>query len=756
MATLQSILVKLGLDPDDFRGGLGRAQKSLAKFRGDLVENRRGIEDFGNALSSLGRSTAFASLISGAVGLSAALAPAAGSLLLLPGMATAGAAAFGTYKVALSGFGEAMKSLDDPKKFAEAVAELSPAARESATAIRDLTPAWEGLTHAVQDTTFAGLAGEIRTLGGTYIPVLQSGMVGISGEFNRGAKDIAAWLREAQTVRDVESMFASARTVVGNLVDTARPLAQVLSDVGAVGGEVFAGLTEGAGSAAQRFADFVREARNTGRLRGWIEGGLDVLRQLWQLVKNLTVALKGVFAAAQPSGQSLLETLIQLTAQFAAWVNSAEGQAQLAAMFDTLGQVLGHLVVILPMVAGGLGTLLGWISSLPAPVQSLITGFLAWSLVIGVLITRFAPLFSLLGTLGGRFLAAATTSGTATNKIVAALGRGIAASTTWVARMTVMAATTVARFVMMAAGAVAQATLMAVRVGVQFALMTAQAIARTVAAAAAVVAQWAIMAAGAMARAVIMAASWFVAMGPIGWVIAAVVGLVALIVANWDTVVAWTEQAWSAVSGWVASAWQWIVDSVSAAGRWIVDLVSSAWTSARDAVVSGVTSCVDFVRNLPDMILDALAGLGNLLVDTGRNLIQGLIRGIESAIGWLKEKLSWVTDMLPDWKGPMRVDARLLEPTGRVIMQGLVTGIDVGAGDVEKRLGAVTAAVAATPAPAPAAARQTDQAAALQTALTRAVREGLAGAELGLARRSGRVVAQLTNDVNRSDARRGR
>lgn len=756
MSTLQSLLVKLGLDPDDFRSGLGRAQASLKKFRGDLVENRRGIEDFGEALASVGRSTALASLVSGAVSLSAALAPAAGSLLLIPGAAASGGAAVGALKVAMTGFGEAMSSMDDPKKFAEAIGELSPEAAAAATAVRDFVPEWKRMTSTVQDAAFKGVAGEIRELGGIWIPELRDGLTGISAEFNRGAVDMANWLKQADTVDTVRSIFASTRTVVGDLVDTARPLAQVLTDVGAVGSEVLAGLTGGAGESAERFAAFVREARESGQLREWMQGGLDVLRQLWELISNLTGGLRGVFSAAAPEGQSLLQTLIQLTAQFNEWANSAAGQDQLAATFSTLGQVLEHLLAILPLVAGVLGTVTGWISSLPAPMQSVVTGFLAWSLVIGTLISRFAPLLAMVGSLGARFLAAATTTGTATNKIVAALGRGITAAATWVARMALMAATTVARFTLMAAGAVAQATAMAVRVGVQFAVMTAQAIARTVAAAAAVVAQWAIMAAGAMARAVIMAAAWFVSLGPIGWVIAAVVGLVALIIANWDTVVAWTSAAWDAVVGWVTGAWDSIVSAVQAAGQWVVDLCSNAWQSARDAVVAAATGLVDWVSGLPGMILGALGDLGSLLWDAGQSIIQGLIDGIESAVGWLKDKLSWVTDLIPDWKGPLRVDARLLEPTGRVIMQGLVDGIDYGAGGVEQHLGRVTAAIAATPTPAPAAGPlgsgpQLEQ---LAGALAGSVRDGLSQGSLRLHESGGRVMAQLVFDVARADRRR--
>lgn len=60
--------------------------------------------------------------------------------------------------------------------------------------------------------------------------------------------------------------------------------------------------------------------------------------------------------------------------------------------------------------------------------------------------------------------------------------------------------------------------------------------------------RWVAMGAMAMFQAARMAAAWFIALGPIGWVIAAVIGIGALIFANWDAIVKWTSEAWANVS----------------------------------------------------------------------------------------------------------------------------------------------------------------------------------------------------------------
>ena len=63
------------------------------------------------------------------------------------------------------------------------------------------------------------------------------------------------------------------------------------------------------------------------------------------------------------------------------------------------------------------------------------------------------------------------------------------------------------------------------------------------------------------------------------------------------------------------------------------------------------------------------------LLNIGREIIGGLIKGIEGALGGLTSILKNVTDMIPKNKGPIEKDRVLLKPAGQEIMQGLIAGI---------------------------------------------------------------------------------
>jgi phage-related protein len=74
-----------------------------------------------------------------------------------------------------------------------------------------------------------------------------------------------------------------------------------------------------------------------------------------------------------------------------------------------------------------------------------------------------------------------------------------------------------------------------------------------------------------------------------------------------------------------------------------------------------------------------------------------LINGIVSGYNALKNTLSNITSLIPDWKGPMEKDKKLLEPTGEAIMGGLNTGIENGIPDLHDTLNTVTNNIGITP-----------------------------------------------------------
>ncbi|MFJ6935685.1 hypothetical protein [Streptomyces sp. NPDC101132] len=145
----------------------------------------------------------------------------------------------------------------------------------------------------------------------------------------------------------------------------------------------------------------------------------------------------------------------------------------------------------------------------------------------------------------------------------------------------------------------------------------------------------------------------------------------------------------------------------------IISRAQDAATRARAAIQSGVDSAVRTLSSLPGRARGALAGLGGTLYSAGQTLINGLISGIYSKFQSVRSALSSLTSMLPDWKGPAAVDAKILAPAGRSVIEGFQRGIAGATPGLRNQLGGLTGALpgmalpggrgsaAAAPQPAP-------------------------------------------------------
>lgn len=146
----------------------------------------------------------------------------------------------------------------------------------------------------------------------------------------------------------------------------------------------------------------------------------------------------------------------------------------------------------------------------------------------------------------------------------------------------------------------------------------------------------------------------------------------------------------SAIVGIAQAAWNLLGSAISAGWNLIKSGASAAWNGITSTISSGVSSAVNFVRNLPNSIKNIFSNAGSWLLSAGKNIINGLLNGISSMIGAVKNKLSRLTSMLPSWKGPAPVDKVLLTPAGEMIMQGLINGLESQYGAVRSSLQGLT------------------------------------------------------------------
>lgn len=96
------------------------------------------------------------------------------------------------------------------------------------------------------------------------------------------------------------------------------------------------------------------------------------------------------------------------------------------------------------------------------------------------------------------------------------------------------------------------------------------------------------------------------------------------------------------------------------------------------------------------MIIGIFSNAGSWLLDAGSRIISGLIDGLASAIGGVKDFLTGLTSSIADWKGPKEVDDVLLVDAGRRIMGGFRRSLEAEQEPIKRQLNKFTREIGKT------------------------------------------------------------
>jgi phage-related protein len=372
------------------------ARKRISEFGGDVRNTRDAVEGLGNTMSAASKIVFLAGAATQLGTLVAALAPATGALLVVPAAGLAIAAAFGVVKMATAGMGDAFSAVaeGDAKKLNEAMAKLSPEAQEVVRQYAAMKPQLDGLKLGVQNKFWEGQAEILGQLGATYLPMMQTQLTSLAGTMGSMVQQSAKALMAPETVTALNAVLTGTNDLFRELGSAPGDFLAGLIQVGSVGAQYLGLAGEKAGSLAMQFRNWTASAEGQQQINEWIRQGWTVLTQLYNILVNVGKIAMGLFQPLAADGQSLLQTLVALTAQAAAWVASAEGQQTIANIWSMLSVVGGALLTVISTIAPIIQALASWFASLPAPVQSVIGSFIAWSTVIGLILAKTAPLIA--------------------------------------------------------------------------------------------------------------------------------------------------------------------------------------------------------------------------------------------------------------------------------------------------------------------------------------------------------------------------
>lgn len=399
---------------DDVRGGL---LQSLAQA-GSTLRN----------ISVLLPSPLVAALIAAVpavIALGGALGQLLGLLLLIPGALAVLATIGGVLKVAFSGIGDAVKALKsgDVDKIKEAMKSLSPSARAFALELFKLQKPLGALKRAIQESLLKPLRGDLTRLANTLLPTFTRGLTGVGKALGKFMSDLLDLLGE----QDIKNVFADLFASVDRIVSSLSP--SIIKFIGTLFGVIEHSLPfvermfDALGLGFDKLSDFLGGAMKTGDFERFLENAFAVMTDLGELMKSLGKLLGALFGDAGDEGRTFIQTLTMIVDKMTAFLNSDEGKDIIQRLLDSLPQMMalleaslvlfGLLATSVEMSFQAIETFGGWIVIATKATGDFFQMLWGWlKIAAGAVVSFFVAIGGFFAMLGGKLAEVGVAIGT--------------------------------------------------------------------------------------------------------------------------------------------------------------------------------------------------------------------------------------------------------------------------------------------------------------------------------------------------------
>lgn len=182
--------------------------------------------------------------------------------------------------------------------------------------------------------------------------------------------------------------------------------------------------------------------------------------------------------------------------------------------------------------------------------------------------------------------------------------------------------------------------------------------------------------------------NFVMAMNPIGLIVLAIVGLIAILVVLWNK----SETFRNIVLG-IFEAIKNAFNTVVVVVKTIIDMIVSyfqfwlsVWQTVINTIRNLISNFINFVRTVPSKIISFFTSLPSQMANVGLNIVKGIGNGITNGISWIKNKIkSFVGNVTSFIKKIFKIGSpsKLMEDeVGQWLPKGIAVGIDANADSV--------------------------------------------------------------------------
>jgi phage-related protein len=459
LATIRDLQVQLTVDTDVEKGltkaqfafretvreaenaqdRLDRIGRSSRNTDRDMSSLTRTLGVFSGRLGEIGLQSAFAigkiGLLAGSLlavagaassavvpiaGLAVSLVPLAGGLAAIPGVALTAVGALTAFKLIFADVGGLLSAAwtGNEKKFSEAMQNAGFWVRDLATRFQLLIPHIRTQLGLIQDPFWQNWALNVENIVGVFDKLVPN-IRDLSGVLGSLSQEVIQFVLQAKTVSILQEIFDNTTNAVKSFSGVLAPLGQGFLDLGLVGNQFILSFADNFASLAIRFGKWMSDIASSGKALEWMQAAVDTAKLLGNVLGDLGGIVKGIFTAMQTAGTGALGVLGKILEGVNTWVNSAQGQQTLVAIFKALSAIGATLTPVLEAIAkavGGLApgiaelakmlgpTLTAVVDALGGGLKSALPGIEAFFGAFTDGVKSFAPVLNHLGTTFGALL----------------------------------------------------------------------------------------------------------------------------------------------------------------------------------------------------------------------------------------------------------------------------------------------------------------------------------------------------------------
>lgn len=314
-------------------------------------------------------------LISLVIALTAALSNLLGLLAVIPSAFGVLIAIILPLVAAFQGFGEAIGAVlsKDPKKIAEAMKGLTPAARSVIKELQGLMPLFSKLGDIAQEAFFKPLVGDLTALIQRASGPMLHGFGIVARAAGELVSSVLAALSRPEMVIFFQDMFAGAAQALTTLKEPITNLILAFAAMAQAAMPTFQALIDSLGGFLTRFSEWITANIADGSFQAFLDKAVLTLKDVKDLIGAVIELFKVMFAGTEAGGRTFLQAVTAAVQKLTAFFESERGQRALQAMID-LAIIFGLGLLSLVYIAGYLAGRLEAVASVLRTIIRLISG----------------------------------------------------------------------------------------------------------------------------------------------------------------------------------------------------------------------------------------------------------------------------------------------------------------------------------------------------------------------------------------------